>query len=133
MRLGFHSHYFFITKKGGHRPILDRRIMNRALHKLPFKVLTRRCIIKCIQPQDWFAAIDLKDVSILLRNRPFLRFTFEGRAWQYRVLPLRLSLSPHAFSKVVEGALSPLWEVGVRVPNYLHDWPYLGPIQRAVV
>ncbi len=43
------------------RPILTLRVMNRALHKLPFKMLTHRLIIKCIQPQDWFAAIDLKD------------------------------------------------------------------------
>ncbi len=59
-----------------------------SLHKLPFKMRTRRRIIKCIQPQDWFAAIDLKDayfhVSILLRHRLFLWFAFEGRAWQYR-------------------------------------------------
>ncbi len=43
-------------------------------------------------------AIDLKDAyfhfSILLRHRPFLRFAFEGRAWQYRVLPFRLSCLP---------------------------------------
>ncbi len=94
--------------------------MNRALHKLPFKVLTCRRIIKCIQPQDWFAAIDLKDayihVSILLRHRPFLRFAFKGRAWQYRAPPPQaLPVSPC----LVEGALFPLREVGVRVPNYL--------------
>ncbi len=49
--------------------ILDLRVLNRILHKLPFKMLTHRRIIKCIQPQDWFTAIDLKDayfhVSIL--------------------------------------------------------------------
>ncbi len=39
---------------------------------------------------------------------PFLRFAFDGRAWQYRVLPFGLSLSPRVFMKVVEGALSPL-------------------------
>ncbi len=39
---------------------------------------------------------------------PFLRFAFDGRAWQYRVLPFGLSLSPRVFTKVVEGALSPL-------------------------
>ncbi len=70
MRQEFHSPYFIVPKKGGQQPILDRRVLNRALHKLPFKMLTHRCIIKCIQPQDWFAAIDLKDafiyVSILL-------------------------------------------------------------------
>ncbi len=90
-RQGFYSPYFIVPKKrGGLRPILDLRVLNRALHKLPFKMRTRRRIIKCIQPQDWFAAIDLKDayfhVSILLRHRPFLRFAFEGRAWQYKVL-----------------------------------------------
>ncbi len=83
-------------------------------------------MIKCIQPQDWFAAIDLKDayfhVLILPRHRPFLRFAFEGRAWQYRVLPFGLSLTPRVFTKVVEGALTPLWEVGVRILNYLDDW-----------
>ncbi len=51
-----------------------------------------------------------------------LRFTFEGRAWQYRVLPFGLSLSPRVFTKVVEGALTPLREVGVRILNYLDDW-----------
>ncbi len=126
-RQGFYSPYFIVPRKrGGLRPILDLRVLNRALHKLPFKMRTRRRIIKCIQPQDWFAAIDLKDayfhVSILLRHRPFLRFAFEGRAWQYRVLPFGLSLSPRVFMKVVEGALTPLWEVGVRILNYLDDW-----------
>ncbi len=126
-RQGFYSPYFIVPKKrGGLRPILDLQVLNRALHKLPFKMRTRRGIIKCIQPQDWFAAIDLKDayfhVSILLRCRPFLWFAFKGRAWQYRVLPFGLSLSPRVFTKVVEGALTPLREVGVRILNYLDDW-----------
>ncbi len=127
MRQGFYSPYFIVPKKGGGIwPILDLQVLNWALHKLPFKMLTHRRMIKCIQPQDWFAVIDLKDayfhVSILLRHRPFLRFAFKGRAWQYRVLPFGLSLSPRVFTKVVEGALTPLWEVGVRILNYLEDW-----------
>ncbi len=126
-RQGFYSPYFIVPKKrGGLRPILDLRVLNRALHKLPFKMRTRRRISKCIHPQDWFAAIDLKDayfhVSILLRHRPFLRFAFKGRAWQYRVLPFGLSLSPCVFTKVVEGALTPLREVGVKILNYLDNW-----------
>ncbi len=126
MRQGFYSPYFIVPKKGGGLwPILDLRVLNRALHKLPFKMLTHRSMIKCIQPQDWFAAIDLKDayfhVSILQQHRPFLWFAFEGWAWQYRVLPFGLSLSPHVFTKVAEGALTPLREVGVRILNYLDD------------
>ncbi len=36
--------------------------------------------------------------------------------------PHQLSLSPRVFTKVVEGALTPLREVGVRILNYLDDW-----------
>ncbi len=127
MRSGLFSPYFIVPKKGGGlRPILDLRVLNRALHKLPFKMLTQKRIFGCVRPLDWFAAIDLKDayfhVSILPRHRPFLHFAFEGQAYQYKVLPFGLSLSPRVFTKVVEAALVPLREQGVRILNYLDDW-----------
>ncbi len=127
MRSGLFSPYFIVPKKGGGlRPILDLRVLNRALHKLPFKMLTQKRIFGCVRPLDWFAAIDLKDayfhVSNLPRHRPFLRFAFEGQAYQYKVLPFGLSLSPRVFTKVVEAALVPLREQGVRILNYLDDW-----------
>ena len=127
MRTGFYSPYFIVPKKGGGlRPILDLRVLNRALHRLPFKMLTQKRIFGCVRPRDWFAAIDLKDayfhVSILPRHRPFLRFAFEGRAYQYKVLPFGLPLSPRVFTKVTEAALVPLREQGDRILNYLDDW-----------
>ncbi|KAI2643946.1 ORF V: Enzymatic polyprotein [Labeo rohita] len=99
MKKGFYSPYFIVPKRGGGlRPILDLRVLNRALLKLPFKMLTLKHILTYVRFQDWFVAIDLKDayfhVSILPRHRPFLRFAFEGRAYQYKVLPFGLSLSP---------------------------------------
>ncbi len=51
-----------------------------------------------------------------------MRFAFEGWAYQYKVLPFGLSLSPRVFAKVVEAALVPLRERGVRILNYLDDW-----------
>ncbi|XDV43566.1 hypothetical protein PO909_012030 [Leuciscus waleckii] len=127
MKSGFYSPYFIVPKKsGGLRPILDLRVLNRSLHRLPFKMLMAKRIFECVRPQDWFAAIDLKDayfhVSILPRHRPFLRFAFEGRAYRYAVLPFGLALSPRVFTKVVEAAFVPLWEHGVRILNYLDDW-----------
>ncbi len=111
------------------------RLLNRALHRLPFKMLTHRRMIKCIQPRDWFAAIDLKDayfhVSILPRHRPFLRFASEGRAWQYRVLPFGLSLSARVFTKIAEGALAPLREVGIRILNCLEHGPHARTVVRS--
>ncbi len=53
----------------------------------------QRRIFQSIHPFNWFAAIYLKDayfhVSILRRQRLFLRFAFEGRAYQYKAPPLR--------------------------------------------
>ncbi len=52
----------------------------------------------------------------------FLRFAFEGRAYQHKALPFGLSLSPRVFTKVVEAALVPLREAGIHILNYLNDW-----------
>ncbi len=121
MRSGFYSPYFTVPKKGGGlQPILDLCVLNRALHKLPFRMLTQRLIFQCIRPFDWFSAIDLKDAYFHVSILP-QRFTFEGRAYQYKVLPFGLSLSPRVF-KVVEAALVPLREADIRILNYLDDW-----------
>ncbi len=99
---------FIVPKKdGGLRPILDLRVLNRALHKLPFRMLTQRCIFQCVRPLDWFAAIDLKDAyfhaSILPRHRPFLRFGFEGEHTSTRPFPsgysCRLVSSPRSYKQ----------------------------------
>ncbi len=115
----FFSPYIIVPKKsGGLRPTLGLRILNWAFHKPPFKMLMQNCIFGCIRPQVRSAAFDLKDlyfhVSILPCHRPFLRFAFEGRAYQYKVLPFGLSLSPRVFTKVAEAALVPLRD--------LNDW-----------
>ncbi len=62
MRSGFYSPYFIVpNKSGGLRPILDLRVLIRALYKLPFKMLMQKRIFELVCPLDWFAAIDLKD------------------------------------------------------------------------
>ncbi len=122
MRQGFYSPYSIVPKKGGgFRPILYLRTLNWALHRLPLKMLTRRRIIKCIHPQDWFAAIDLKDAyfhfSILPRHRPFLRFASESSGKAVQDPPLRtLPVSP-----CLHEGCSRHREVGIRILNYLDD------------
>ncbi len=140
MKSGFYSPYFIVPKKGDWlRSILDLHILNRALHNLLFRKLTQRRIFKCIRPFDWFAAFDLKDfyfhVSILPRHRPFLSFAFEGRAYQYKALPLRLSLSPRGFTLHQGCRGSPCPIKGSRHSHSQQPWrmAHTGPVSSTVM
>ncbi len=68
-------------------------------------------IVSQIQSGDWFVTIDLKDayfhIEILPQHRKFLRFAFGGEAYQYRVLPFGLALSPRTYTKCMVAALTP--------------------------
>ncbi len=119
---GFYSRYFVVPKKdGGLRPILDLRLLNRSVRRLKFRMLTVKQVVSQIRSEDWFVTIDLKDayfhVSILPSHRKFLRFVFRGKAYQYRVLPFGLTLSPQTFTKCVDAALASLRLQGIRIFN----------------
>ncbi|KAL0203138.1 hypothetical protein M9458_001156, partial [Cirrhinus mrigala] len=135
---GFYSRYFIVPKKdGGLRPILDLRLLNRSVLRLKFRMLTVRQVVSQIRSEDWFVTIDLKDayfhVSILPQHRKFLRFAFRGEAYQYRVLPFGLALSPRTFTKCVDAALAPLRLQGVRILNYIDDWLILAQSEMVAV
>ncbi len=69
MKQGFYSSYFIVPKEsGGLWPILDRHVFSRALHKLPFRMLMQKHILSCIQSQDWFAAVNLKDAYLMSKG-----------------------------------------------------------------
>ncbi|KAI2667776.1 Transposon Ty3-G Gag-Pol polyprotein [Labeo rohita] len=134
----FYSRYFTVLKKdGGLRPILDLRQLNRSVMRLKFKMLTIYQVVSQIRSEDWFVTIDLKDayfhVSILPQHRKFLRFAFRGEAYQYRVLPFGLALSPGTFRKCVDAALAPLRLRGIHILNYIDDWLILAQSEHIVV
>ncbi len=115
------------SKEGwGLRSILDLRLLNHSVMSLKFKMLTVKQVVFQIRFEDWFVTIDLKDayfhVSILSSHRKFLRFAFRGKAYQYRVLPAGLALSPRTFTKCVDAALAALRLQGIRILNYIDDW-----------
>ncbi|KAI2662333.1 Transposon Ty3-G Gag-Pol polyprotein [Labeo rohita] len=134
----FYSRYFIVPKKdGGLRPILDLRLLNRSVMRLKFKMLTINQVVSQIRSEAWFVTIDLKDtyfhVSILPQHRKFLRFAFRGEAYQYRVLPFGLALSPRTFTKCVDAALAPLRLWGIRTLNYINDWLILAQSEHMAV
>jgi len=135
---GFFSKYFLVSKKdGGLRPILDLRQLNRFIKVLPFKMLTTVQILESIEPGEWFTSIDLKDayfhIPICQDHCPFLRFAFQDRVYQFRVLPFGLSLSPRVFTRVVSAALRPLQCAGLKIMSYLDDWLICAPSRSQVM
>src|SRR4029434_5523495 len=123
---GFYSRHFLVPKKdGNYRPILDLRVLNKALMPLRLSMLTPRRLVQFIMPNDWFVTIDLKDayfhVPIHHRHRRYLRFAFGGIAYQFNALPFGLALAPRVFTKCVVAAIAPLRLRGLRVYNYLDD------------
>ncbi|XP_032403374.1 uncharacterized protein LOC116709131 [Xiphophorus hellerii] len=124
---GFYSMYFLVPKKtGGLRPVLDLRGLNVYLKVMPFHMLTTKEVLQAISPGDWFTSVDLRDAYFHIPIAPphwrFLRFAFQGRHFQFRVLPFGLSLSPRVFTRCVAAALSPLQAQGLRILPYLDDW-----------
>ncbi|KAJ7999274.1 hypothetical protein DPEC_G00213730 [Dallia pectoralis] len=97
-------------------------------------MLTLKQIVSQIRSEDWFVTIDLKDayfhISILPQHRKFLRFAFGGEAYQYRVLPFGLALSP---TRCIDAALAPLRLQGIRILNYIDDWLILAPSEHLAV
>ncbi len=78
-------------------------------------------------------SLDLKDAYFHIKVAPlyrrFLRFAFEGVVYQYKVLLFGLSLAPRTFTRCMDAALSPLWQMGIRILNYLEDWHILAQSQ----
>ncbi len=124
---GFHSKYFLVRKKdGSFRPIQDLRRLNESLKRLPFRMLRIVGVRHAIDPGMWFTSVDLKDayfhIPITPHHRRFLRFTFQSRTYQFRVLPFGLYLSPRVFTRVIQVALEPLQREGMLILPYLDDW-----------
>lgn len=101
---GLYCHYVLVPKKDGDlRPILNLN---------DNKMITVKQILVHIHPGDWFVSVDLKDAYFNIQLAPhhwhFLRFTFEGTAYQFKVFPFGLALALGGFTKCVNAALSPL-------------------------
>ncbi len=107
-------------------PRSQNHALNHALMRRLFRMITLKQILSQIRTGDWFCSLDLKDayfhIQIAPHHRRFLRFAFEGVAYQYTVLPFGLSLAPRTFTKCMDAALSPLRQMGIRILNYLDDW-----------
>lgn len=122
--------HFLVSKKThGFRPVLDLRQLNLNSKRLPFKTLQTKQILKSIEPGQRFTSTNLKDayfhVPIWQEQWQFLRVVFQGQAFQFKVPPFGLPLSPRVFTRIVAAALSPLQVAGIKILLYIlyiHIW-----------
>ena len=79
-----------------------------------------------IQKGGWVISVDLTDaylhVPIHQLSRKFLRFCYQDKVFQFRVLPFGLSVSPRVFICVVDAMMAHVRSLGFQVHHYLDDW-----------
>ncbi len=124
---GFYSRLFVVPKKNGKlRPVLDLSKLNQFVQADHFKMETARSIRDTVQVNDWAVSIDLRDaylhVPIARPSRKYLRFSCEGRTFQFRVLPFGISTAPRVFTKLMEVVAAAARREGASLLQYLDDW-----------
>ena len=94
---GFYSNVFLVHKaSGGWRP--DLKNLNAHIHAPHFRMFTTNSVLSSVRKGDYAFKIDLKDayfhVPIHPSSRKYLRFAFENKVYQFRVLPFGLNTAP---------------------------------------
>ena len=122
----FLSSYFLVPKPGGSfRFILNLKQLNLFVETEHFKIEDIRTAINILHKDDFMCKVDLKDAYFLVpihkSHRKFLRFTFNGKLYQFTVLPFGLSTSPYVFSKILKPVINILRSRGFRSTIYLDD------------
>ena len=60
---------------------------------------------------QWYVTLDLRDAYFHVPVHPahlqYLRFAFEGTAYEFRVLPISINLAPCTFTKCIDGGVPP--------------------------
>ena len=123
---GFYSRMFLVRKKSGAwRPIIDLSSFNRHVVSPHFKMETPRGILSSVVPEMWATSVDLKDayfhVPIRKSARKFLRFTSQGRVFQFKALPFGLTTAPLVFTKLLQTVVGYLHSRGVDIHIYFDD------------
>lgn len=121
------SNIFARSKKdGSHRIILNLKEFNNCVSYYHFKMDSLNTIIKLVDKNCFMASIDLKDAyySIRMRNRDrkYLKFSWNGKLYQFTCLPNGLSSGPRKFTKIFKPALSCLHTKGHIVSSHLDDF-----------
>ena len=132
---GFYSNVFLVRKaSGGWRPVIDLKSLNVHIWAPHFRMYTTGSVLSTVPKEDYAFKIDLQNayfhVPIHPSSRKYLRFAFENKVYQFRVLPFSLNKAPQVFTRLghtVSGYLHRLW---ISVVPYLDEWLIHHPDQQ---
>lgn len=122
---GWSSPIILLEKKnGGHRLVVDYRLVNSKTEPYAFPLPYIRDIFSKIKDAKFVSKIDLTNgyhhVKLTERSKPYTAFTVPNKGlYQYKVLPFGLSNAPATFSNVMLKIFNPV--IGKFVYIYLDD------------
>ena len=142
---GFYSPIFLVAKESGSwRLILNLKAFNKFVVPPPFQMETLRTVMDCLgeaaqQRQNtsehlrdlslsemWAISINLRDayfhVAVAPEHTRYLPFAYNGRAFEFLVLPFGQSTAPRVFTRIVRVIEVFLKVQGVDMHQYLDDW-----------
>ena len=142
---GFYSPIFLVAKESGSwRLILNLKAFNKFVVPPSFRMETLRTVMDCLgeaaqQRQNtsehlrdlslsetWAISIDLRDayfhVAVAPEHTRYLPFAYNGRAFEFLVLPFGQSTAPRVFTRIVRVIEVFLKVQGVDMHQYLDDW-----------
>ena len=123
---GFYSNVFLVRKAfGGWRPDIDLKQLNHHIDAPHFRMHTISSVLSTIERGDYAFKIDLQDsyfhVLIHPDSRKYLRFAFENKVYQFRVLHFSLNTAPQVLTCLGHKVAAYLHHQGILVIPYL-DW-----------
>lgn len=132
---GFYSTLFLVPKKYGEmRPV---RSLNRYLVKKHFKMDTMSKVLELVDEGYWSITLEVSDAFFHLKifkpHRNYLRFSFQGKAYQFRALSFGPTVAPRLFTKVSSVVAAHLRKQTIRLATYLEDWLVLNQIKRMLL
>ena len=106
--------------------ILNYKELNKYAVKSSFKVETLQHILTMVTPSNMFMTnIDIVDAYLVVpmnkQSSLYLKFSFQGKIYQYIVLPFGYTGSPKIFTKILKSVIAQLMSLGFQVSFYLND------------
>ena len=122
----FVSPLFLVPKKDGtQRPVINLKGLNAMVQYQHFKMEGLHLLKDLIQPNDFMIKIDLKDayfsVPVHPPHRPYLKFRWGSKLYQFNCMPFGLGPAPRMFTKLLKPVVAFLRRMGIRIIVYLDD------------